>query len=181
MKYITNDDTIIFDPSFDEELDPELLTKYKRIIFTNYILDHKLFDAYINNKFKGLKVDVSKFNHPVNELPHSITHLTFGFSFNLSVDNLVHGITHLTFGKHFNQLVDNLPSSITHLTFDFDFNQSLNNLPPDLEFITLSIKYDLQILNIPPRLQVINCFNKYKYINDLNNLTSLTGLKVIIF
>ena len=35
MNYITINDTIIFNPSFDDELDYELLKNYKKIIFSN--------------------------------------------------------------------------------------------------------------------------------------------------
>ena len=47
--YITNNDTIIFGSSFNEKLDCKLLSNYKKIIFSNYKLDVKLFDAYENN------------------------------------------------------------------------------------------------------------------------------------
>ena len=120
MNYITNGDTIIFAPSFNDELDSQLLNNYKKIIFSNYMLDESLFDAYANNNFEDLKYIDSKFNRLIDNLSlikSSITHLTFGWDFNQSVDNLPSSLTHLTFGHCFNQLVDNLPSTINHLTF----------------------------------------------------------------
>ena len=156
MNYITNNDTIIFDPSFNDELDFQLLKNYKTIIFSNYVLNESLFDAYENNNFDGLKYDSSKFNQFVD---------------NLSL--IKSSITHLTLGSSFNQSVDNLPSSITYLTFGIGFNKSLNNLPRLIEFIQLPEKYENKILNIPKKLKVIKCSKKYKYINDF------VGLEVI--
>ena len=69
----------------------------------------------------------------VDQIPNSITHLTFGFHFNQSVDQLPNSITHLTFGFYFNQSVDKLPNSITHLTFGPDFNKSIVKLPNSLK------------------------------------------------
>jgi hypothetical protein len=62
------------------------------------------------------------FNHPVDNLPNTITHISFGYVFNQPVDNLPNSITHLTFKLCFNQPVNNLPNSITHLTFDHYIN-----------------------------------------------------------
>ncbi len=135
MNYITNNDTIIFAPSFNDELDYKLLNVYKKIIFSNYDLDNDLFEKYENNNFQGLENIVSNFNQ--------------------SIDNLPSSITHLTFSHNFNQLVDNLPSSITHLTFGYYFNQTVNNLPRFIEYIKLPISYDKKILNIPKRLKKI--------------------------
>ncbi len=44
MNYITKDDTIIFSPSFNDELDYKLLNDYKKIIFSDYELNSSLFD-----------------------------------------------------------------------------------------------------------------------------------------
>ena len=40
--YITKDNTIIFDPEFNEPLDIDLLSKYNEIIFSNYKLQNDL-------------------------------------------------------------------------------------------------------------------------------------------
>lgn len=80
---------------------------------------------------------VSKNNdQPVDNLPLSLTHLEFGYSFNHTVENLPSSLTHLTFGVSFNQSIDNLPSSLTHLKFYgegrhekySEFNQSVDKL-----------------------------------------------------
>lgn len=51
VDYITKDDTIIFNPEFDKPLKPELLVGYKKIIFSDLILDNNLYDAYEHKKF----------------------------------------------------------------------------------------------------------------------------------
>ncbi len=88
MNYITNNDTIIFRPSFNDELDYKLLNDYKKIIFSNFDLNDNLFEKYENNNFEDLEYICSNFNQPVNNLPPFITHLTFGQNFNQTVDNL---------------------------------------------------------------------------------------------
>ena len=79
IKYITKGDTIIFDQSFDEELDLSLLTNYQRLIFSDYELSYDLFDAYEKKDFKEFKLTLSIFDHPVNDLPLTLTHLTIGW------------------------------------------------------------------------------------------------------
>jgi hypothetical protein len=58
------------------------------------------------------------------------------YSFNQPVDNLPKTITHLTFGSKFNQLVNNLPKSLKYLTFGYDFNQPVDKLPENLTHLT---------------------------------------------
>ena len=74
----------------------------------------------------------SHFDQKVDNLPNTLTHLTFGWGFNQLVDNLPENLTHLTFREDFNQKVDNLPLSLTHLTFGFNFNQNVDNLPSNI-------------------------------------------------
>ena len=152
LNYITKGDTIIFAPSFNDELNHTLLVllaDYKKIIFSDNNLDSdfNLFDVYDNRTSNN----ISKFNQPVNTLPPSITHLTFGKSFNRTVSNLSTFITHLTFGSFFNQSVDNLPSrsSITHLTFGFYFNHTVSKLPPKLTHLTFGVSFNHPVSHLP--------------------------------
>ena len=69
MDYITKDEIIIFVAEFNKELDINLLSNYKKIIFSDYELCDNLFDAYSNNNFKKLNQRYSNFNHPINNLP----------------------------------------------------------------------------------------------------------------
>lgn len=96
-----------------------------------------------------------EFNQPVDFLPETITHLTFGDAFRQPVFNLPPRITHLSFGKSFwNSSLHHLPPSITHLKFgqqsknkwrgdddDGDhgklFLLSLDRLPPFISHLAL--------------------------------------------
>ena len=68
MNYITKEDTIIFSPYFNENLDINLISGYAKLIFSNYVLDDKLFEDYENNNFNSLRFKYSKFNQKVNKL-----------------------------------------------------------------------------------------------------------------
>ena len=126
LQYITQGEVIIFSPRFNDKLDPELLAKYKTIIFSDYELSQTLFDNYESNNFQGIKCIGSFFNYPLGNSLHnlsSLTHLTFGKYYDHPLDNSLHELsllTHLTFGFMFNQNLDNSLhklSSLTHLTF----------------------------------------------------------------
>ena len=75
-QYIAKDDTIIFSPEFNEELNHLILVNYKKIIFSDYKLNQKLFDSYSNSNLNVVKCIGSKnfcpkcihskFNHPLN-------------------------------------------------------------------------------------------------------------------
>ena len=127
MKWLIQDDKIIFSPEFNELLNPELLSRYQTLIFSNYELN----DNFPNK----LSFCDNKFNQSVDNLPNSIINLTFGSNFNQPVDNLPNSIINLTFGWKFNQPVDNLPNSVINLTFGSDFNQTMKKLPQNLKKI----------------------------------------------
>ena len=139
----------------------------------------------------------SKFNKPVDNLPNSVTDLTFGFAFNQLVDNLPNSLTHLTFGWNFNQLVDNLPGShkcnkisnctcqsqnLTHLNFGIDFNQKIDNLPNSLTHLTFKHCFNQIVDNLPnsiTHLQFGTNFNQSvdNLPNDLRFLSFGYGYK----
>ena len=104
-------DTIIFEPEYNDPLDINLISQYKKIIFSDYQLSDGICEAYGNNIFNNFKWIRSKFNQEVNLLtqPQLLTHLTFGHCFNQEVNLLPHLLTHLTFGHCFNQKVNLLP------------------------------------------------------------------------
>jgi hypothetical protein len=139
----------------------------------------------------------SYFNQPVNNLPETLTHLTFGrqtpvrlahpkimnihnclrcHNFNQSVDNLPNSLTHLTFGNSFNQPVDNLPETLTHLTFGYNFNQSVDNLPNSLTHLTFGARFNQQVDNLPNTLTHLTFGHDFnQQVDNLpKNLTHLT-------
>jgi hypothetical protein len=50
------------------------------------------------------------------------------------VDNLPKSLTSLTFGEYFDQQVDNLPKTLTSLIFGYNFENPTNNLPSGFWF-----------------------------------------------
>jgi len=67
LNYITNEDTIIFSPYYNEPIDINLLSQYNKIIFSDYELNEELFEKYKNFNHRG-KYIYSRFNRKV-ELP----------------------------------------------------------------------------------------------------------------
>ena len=90
VDYITKDSIIIFSPDFNNQLDIEFLSKYKQIIFSDFIfsnkLDETLFNAYANKDFKYLNYIGGIFNQKINLSSNiTCTHLIFNLKFNKSV------------------------------------------------------------------------------------------------
>jgi hypothetical protein len=91
-------------------------------------------------------------NHPVDDLPPSLTHFTSGRHFNQPVDDLPVSITHLCFGAKFNQPVNHLPKFLTHLRFGEKFNYPLPPLP-HLTHLLFDVDYSFnQNSSLPPSL-----------------------------
>jgi hypothetical protein len=73
------------------------------------------------------------FNHPVDKLPSSITHLTFGTNFNQPIDSLPNSIVYLHLGNYrnyhkplFNQVINKLPESLESLSFGREYRSKIN-------------------------------------------------------
>jgi hypothetical protein len=97
-----------------------------------------------------------KFNQPVNNLPKTLTHLTF--------------LAYYNKGK-FNQPLENLPESLTFLQLDVykEFNNNIL-IPKNCKTLIISI-YNKIIDNIPEhveKLYITNIFrNNKKYVSNL--------------
>src|SRR5690606_35642208 len=74
----------------------------------------KSIDGYIPSTVTCLILS-HYFKEPLNDIPSSITHLTFGAHFN-SYLTLSSTITHLKFGHHFDQKIINFPPNLVSLT-----------------------------------------------------------------
>ena len=125
MFCIYNNDTIIVKSQFNDDInlinfDDNIVS----LVFTNYD-DITNIEKSINNKKHNdqHKFKHSKFNCKVDNLPHTLLNLFFGYYFNYTVDNLPPTLLNLSFGSHFNQLVNNLPPTLLNLTFGNNFNQ----------------------------------------------------------
>jgi hypothetical protein len=81
------------------------------------------------------------FYQPVNHLPNSITHLTFGDVFNKSVENLPKSIIRLTFYSNY-QHFNSIPPYVFSIKILFDEEdefEKINNLPDHLKEIYINI------------------------------------------
>ena len=132
-------DTMIFKPEFNSKLDvyKEIITQYKKIIFSNYNDPEILLET--NNNYNGKYFYIFKeslFNQQLSDSFSKLVNLeqlTFGKYFNHpltdSLSNLIN-LQFLTFGIAFNHpLTDSLSNLINlqKLTFGMYFNQPLSN------------------------------------------------------
>jgi len=164
--YITNKDMIIFSPEWNNPLDIKLLSNYEKLIFSDYVLNNDLFDK---SKSWILVFKKSKFNQEVNNLPNSITHLTFNYQFNQEVNNLPNSITHLTFGRHFNKKID-IPFTIKYLKLYCNNSYIIDYLPDNIEELELGDYFNLELNNLLTSIKKIT-FDKYnQYKHELNCL-----------
>uniref|UniRef100_A0A6C0C794 F-box domain-containing protein n=1 Tax=viral metagenome TaxID=1070528 RepID=A0A6C0C794_9ZZZZ len=156
--------------------------KYK-FIYRHAIAAHKIQDLLYKENFAVSYYFVKRFintprfvkrlhfsdtfNSPLDNLPHSVTHLFLGRGFNKPLD-LPPFLTHLYLGKAFNQEIDNLPSSLVHIKFGKRFNKPVaNKLPPFLKHIEFNKDFN-QPLNgfLPHTLQYIHT-GGYNYPLDI--------------
>jgi len=158
---LTNYDCLTFYDEFDAPLTDEIIEQMKYCRAIHFGLN---FNQPIDNlpHYKGNPDDgeyplgeintiiiYGHFDHPIDNLPPSITHLYLGIDFNQNVDNLPHGLKHLTFGFLFNKPVDNLPNSLEYLKFGYSFNQKVDNLPNSLTELEFEGNFNNSIDNLP--------------------------------
>jgi hypothetical protein len=168
--YDTETKTLTIPCDIDEEL-TDLPLNVQIIIFES---DHYCEEGIEDCEICG-GYFTSKFNQRVDNLPNTLTQLTFSHRFNKSVDNLPNNLTHLTFGDDFNQLVDNLPTKLTNLTFGYYFNQSVDNLPTKLTNLTFGFHFNQKVDNLPKSLTHLTFGDSFN--NSVDNLpTKLTNL-----
>ena len=173
-------------------MDTNLISCYAKLIFSNYKLNDKLFEAYENNNFNDLALQRSKFNQKVNNSQQELscsTYFTFDYWFNKKVSTLSQNISHLFFGYYFNQNVNKLPKSITYLAFGNDFCQTFNlpqnvkhlkldcnnqslvdYLPNSLKELELSYWFNLELNNLPTSIHKIVFYKDSVYDKELNCL-----------
>jgi len=100
-------------------------------------------------------------------LPPPLTHLKLGDHFDHPVDNLPLSITHLTFGERspFNHPINNLPQTLTHLHFGMRFNQSITHLPHSLVSLRLGCGFNqpIDFPTLPPSLAHLFTYTHREY------------------
>ena len=183
MNWITSDDTIIFEPKYNKELNIELISAYKKLIFSDFVsLNKILFDYYLNNVYGAIYYKQNMFNKDVSNLPFGLTHLIFGDSFNCDVSALPPTLTLIKFGHYFNQDISNLPQGITHLSLGgilfHDagiFNQNYD-IPPNIKYLTLNCNNQYVIEHLPN--SIVELELGYGFNLEMNNLP--TSIKKLV-
>lgn len=97
-----------------------------------------------------------KYNHQLDYLPTSATHVLFGKDYNkeISLDEKTN-LTYIFFGIHFNQNVDYLPITTQVIIFGIYFNRPIDLLPNNIHFIILGYYYNQSTNNLPNSIKKI--------------------------
>lgn len=133
----------------------------------------------------------SGFNYSLDSiLPSSLTHLSLSNCFNHHLEHLPLTLTHLAFLPFspefpdsnlegitvYNHPLDHLPSSLTHLTTSDGFNHSIDHLPPSLMLLKLGISFNRPVDYLPCTLQSLELYSNFnqpvEYLPD--SLTTLS-------
>jgi hypothetical protein len=117
------------------------------------------------------------FNQKILNLPHTLTHIKFGFHFNKNVDNILNHLrntlVYLEFGDNFDQKISNWPYPIrlTCLKFGANFNQTLWNYPNTLQYLSFGKSFNSYIPCVPENLLYLKFSGEMKY--DLTHFWEL--------
>jgi hypothetical protein len=185
-------DTIIIHPDFNEplnvinELDKltnektKIKSEITTIIFSNY-KNFTMIES-TENKCKLNKQFIrNRFNHPVEYLPETITHIVFGGKFNNKINLKNNTLQFIEFYGEYNYPLDGLPDSIIEINIcGWDFNQPINKLPYYLlclNFLGASNKFNKPINCSNSNLQKLN-LKSSEFNQPIDNLPS--NLKILI-
>jgi DNA-directed RNA polymerase subunit K/omega len=136
-------DYLIFKPTYNKKLNNKLLSKYNRIIFSNYT--KPLVAIETNNELNYSDFYSGSIFGKYCFSSYLLNNI-FNKYFNCVVLNLPPTLTHLTFGDKFNKLVS-LPENLINLTFGDDFDEDYEYF--DVEELTDDEQQlnDVEILN----------------------------------
>jgi hypothetical protein len=103
------------------------------------------------------------FDHPVDHLTPTLTHLSFGKCFNKNVDKLPPSLIYLKFGTLFLQEVQKYPPTLQELKYDNMSLGSIDALTPTIH--TLIFRGDISakcpITSLPPSLTSLELTERY--------------------
>jgi len=109
----------------------------------------------------------SRFNHPMDRLPHRLLSLTLSSNFDQPLDALPSGLTRLDLrqASWFNRPLDGLPESLQVLILPSAFDQRLQQLPSSLRVLQFdpSSPFNHPLPPLPDSLSVLHlceCFNQ---------------------
>lgn len=91
-------------------------------------------------------------NYPIHKLPKILTELCLFSGFNHEIQNLPNTITHLTL---YNQKIINLPSSLIKLEFEDEYIYPIVNLPNTITYLKLGYHSEYPIQKFPDNIQQI--------------------------
>ena len=134
---------------FSKEFVKNELSKCSNLIF----LDVKSYHTP-----KNYRNYCSYFDQSINNLPQSITFISFGFYFNKPINNLPQNIEKIFFERYFQYVnpvnnlpqnlkefrlsrgnkINNLPNHLNKFIFD-DIKGNLNNLPKSIKYLALTL------------------------------------------
>eukprot|EP00026_Physarum_polycephalum_P005603 Phypoly_transcript_05638.p1 GENE.Phypoly_transcript_05638~~Phypoly_transcript_05638.p1 ORF type:complete len:569 (+),score=96.82 Phypoly_transcript_05638:196-1902(+) len=127
-----------------------------------------------------------RFNHPVNNLPSSLTYLAFQCEhlyemnahncFSHPVDALPPSLATLSLNMCYAQNIDHLPPSLTRLSLaaNIAFNHPVDLLPPSITFLDLGKEFNQPLLSLP--LSLIHLTIQGEFSHPFPPLPSLTHL-----
>jgi len=124
--------------------------------YAHRMINFNNFD--IEQQFKIIKKLTIYYSYrSSNELPKSLTHLKFGFTFNDVLPILPNTLTHLIFGYNFNQVLRNLPRSLRYLKLDHCYNHPIPLSLPSLIYLCFGFcyNYNFPLDNLPDTLQYL--------------------------
>lgn len=168
---------------------PPFLTSLKLIRTIKYPLQHfnYLLPLVFHDQFTKLYFDLvsderSSYNHPLDNLPPSLTSLSFAkcnfplhhlpaslTSLSISPFNVMPlaylpvALTELTLGNTFNSPLNFLPSSLTRIKLGETFDQNIDHFPSSLLSITLGVEFNQPITHFPPFLQSITFGTRFNH------------------
>lgn len=128
---------------------------------------------------KGLEFTANSFyNHPVDNLPPTLTILILSNNFNQRLDDLPPNLKSLTTGDAFNLPLDNLPKSLLKLFLGNNFNQPIDSLPPHLAYLETGDNFNQKLEYLPNSLTFLD-LSKSDFNQCIDNLPlSLRVLKI---
>jgi len=192
--YINSD----YNDIFSKEFVKNKLSKYSNLIF---------IDSESYHTPKKYREDYSYFNQSINNLPQSITFISFGSFFNKPINNLPQNIEKIFFERSFQYVnpvnnlpqnlkefrlyycnkIDNLPNNIIKFIFD-DCKRNINNLPKSIKCLSLTFSTIKTSTNyLPPNLDLLVLQQLYDYYafsdtkKEMKKLLENKGIAKIVY
>ena len=165
-------------------------------IFTTHLykynknINHLIFDEYYNHPIENLPETITHlefkdgrgkygiinhFSKKLNKLPNTVTHLVLNDLYNLLLDELPSSLKYLSLGWNYKQTIDKLPDSIEEIQFRSGFSRDMEDRYGDFNSPTFNIK----INKLPLNLKIFNYIDNIKIngINDIVNLNKIIKMK----